>query len=144
MFWKYCFVITGICQKISICYCQIIHFKDKSNFPSIIFWKIFSFKMFPKHFHVEGTLSEYSQKIACRLPTGKVCFGGVQMFKNRRFVILFDVLSSILFIISDKFISSIKKLYLAPNDLKQKLHDNLGLFLVLGWLWNSAYARISL
>ena len=31
IFWKYCYVITGIYQKINICYRQIIHFQHKSR-----------------------------------------------------------------------------------------------------------------
>ena len=42
----------------------------KTIFPSRIFYKIFSFKMFPgcsEDCNVEGTLSKYSRNIACRL-----------------------------------------------------------------------------
>ena len=66
IFWIHCFIIIEICQKINICYRQIIHFSHKNDFPIAVSLKIFSLNMFPKRSLVTrniATLGEHSANI---------------------------------------------------------------------------------
>ena len=48
LYWKHYFVITGIAKKSTFIIIKPNTFNTKTTFPSRTFWKIFSFKMFPK------------------------------------------------------------------------------------------------
>ena len=80
IFWKHWFVISGICQKINICYRQIIHFQHKNNYSlENFFLKKVSFKIFPK-FSLDArniaTPREHSANIPGILRAGWILDGG--------------------------------------------------------------------